>query len=50
MDSGTPPYKSLKDTPFEFIQKFEIFTTELNMIKEDTRQKEAEKKNVKNSR
>ena len=43
MDSGTPPYKTLKETPFEFIQKFEIFNTEIGMIKKDTKEKEAEK-------
>tara|TARA_Y100000401_G_scaffold38325_1_gene28906 strand:+ start:2740 stop:3075 length:336 start_codon:yes stop_codon:yes gene_type:complete len=43
MDSGTPPYKTLKDTPFEFIQKFEIYNTELGMIRQDAKEKELEK-------
>ena len=49
MESGTPPYATLNDTPFEFIQKFEIFNTEMNMIKEDNRKKTEEKNNGKNS-
>ena len=42
-DSGTPPYATLEDTPFDFIQKFEIFDTEIGMIK-NSMKKEAEKK------
>ena len=43
MDSGTPPYKTLDDTPFDFIQKFEIYNTELGMIKKDAEEKEKNK-------
>ncbi len=43
MDSGTPPFKTLEETPFDFIQRFEIFNTELGMIKKDAKEKEAEK-------
>ena len=45
MDSGTPPYTDLKSTPFDFIQKFEIYNTELGMIKTDQAQKEKEQNN-----
>tara|TARA_Y100000004_G_scaffold127055_1_gene143041 strand:+ start:1019 stop:1159 length:141 start_codon:yes stop_codon:yes gene_type:complete len=45
MDSGTPPYTDLQSTPFDFIQKFEIYNTELGMIRKDQAQKEKEKNN-----
>ncbi len=44
IDSGTPPYRTLSETPYDFIQKFDIFKTEMGMIKEDTKQKQLEKK------
>tara|TARA_Y100001963_G_scaffold152114_1_gene236294 strand:- start:5070 stop:5411 length:342 start_codon:yes stop_codon:yes gene_type:complete len=47
MDSGTPPYSDLESTPFDFIQKFEIYNTEIGMIKKDQAEKEQQKKKKK---
>ena len=43
-DSGTPPYATLAETPFDFMQRFDIYDTEIGIIKRAIKIDEEKKK------